>query len=64
MAGMYSHGEYDLAGFSVGAVRRGDILPRNIMVSDVIIGLKSSGKVLNVTSHVRMMMRNQLNSSM
>jgi phosphoribosylaminoimidazole (AIR) synthetase len=40
---MYAHGEYDLAGFSVGAVRRSEILPRDIAASDVIIGLRSSG---------------------
>ena len=53
MAGMYSAGEYDLAGFSVGAVKRCDILPQRIAAGDILIGLRSSGVHSNGYSLVR-----------
>ena len=58
MAGFYDDGEYDIAGFSVGAAEKEDLLsPENTKAGQVVIGLPSTGIHSNGFSLVRKIIR-------
>ncbi len=53
MPGMYQAGDYDLAGFSVGAAERGHLLPAQVAPGDALLALGSAGVHSNGYSLVR-----------
>lgn len=60
MPGMYDDGEYDLAGFSVGEVKKSQLLDgKKLKAGDALVGLASSGLHSNGFSLVRKLIREE-----
>ncbi|MEM1283835.1 MAG: phosphoribosylformylglycinamidine cyclo-ligase [Pseudomonadota bacterium] len=59
MPSLYADGEYDLAGFGVGAVERGAVLPKDVQDGDVVLGLAASGFHSNGYSLIRKVVADQ-----
>ena len=53
MPGFYGAGEYDVAGFAVGAVERNTLLPKPCAAGDIVLGLAASGPHSNGYSLIR-----------
>ena len=58
MPGMYTGGDFDLAGFAVGAMERGQSLPDGVARGDVLLGIMSDGVHSNGYSLVRRIVEN------
>ena len=58
MPGMYADGDFDLAGFAVGAMERGQSLPEGVAKGDVLLGIMSDGVHSNGYSLVRRIVEN------
>lgn len=59
MPDLYQSGEYDLAGFAVGAVERGQQLPTQLAAGDILLGLASDGLHANGFSLIRQIIAEQ-----
>ncbi len=58
MPGIYAAGDYDLAGFAVGAAERARLLPAQVQPGDAVLGLASAGVHSNGFSLVRRIVAN------